>query len=627
MANLSTSPGSTTSFHLRPQVTGEGLLSFTIRLGLLVLVIFCLKWGQPLLVPIALAVVLTFVLSPVVTVLQRRGLPRTPAVILVVIVASVLMLIIAVTMGAQFMQLVEELPQYEDSVKKNIAHMREQSQHTPLGKLAGFWESISEAATSPMRDLPRSVNDTAVSVRVVGESDWASLLSLETLQPLTEPLAAAGLVVVFVIFLLINREDAYDRLLCLIGAGRVMLTTKALRDAGERISRYLLAQLLVNIACGVTVGVGLAILQVPHALLWGFFAAILRYVPVVGPWVAAAAPVLLSLMVGQGWFLTAGVVALFLVIELIANLVAEPYFYGQSIGVSQAALLFAIAFWAWLWGPIGLVLAAPLTVCLVVLGKYVPALRFFDVLLGDSPALSPDQAFYQRLVASDELGATRIVQSKSLRTALQTYDEIILPTLQYAKRDFDSGWLNELEFDRLQATLETVLSKHQWEDAEDVAEVNHADSRERLHVLCVAACDEVDQLALELFVPLLNQDLFQVTTTSEAQLVSETVMLVEQEQPTVICIASVPPGGYALTRLLCKRLRKMHPKLKILIGNWAGNVGGGGESQPVFDAGEDVVTTTFDKTLRQLEQYSTYLRKTPPPSQPPLAGEVTLATA
>lgn len=543
--------------------------------------------------------------------LQRRGLRRTPAVLVVTLGSAALLLVLATAMGLQFMQLAEELPKYEGKLRRQIKEVREQSKNSSLAKVAGLWKVVSAAATTPPDGAQPEGDSDAVAVKVVEAGSW-TILTTDGLWPLTEPLAAAGLVLVLVIFLLISREDAYDRLLCLIGSGRVLQTTKALRDASHRISRYLLAQFIVNVGCGVCVGIGLVMLQVPYALLWGFFTAVLRYVPMLGPWIAALAPFMLSLMVFEGWWGAAEVGLLFMAVELAANMLAEPYFYGQSIGVSQSALLVAMAFWAWLWGPIGLVLAAPLTVCVVVIAKHVPGLRFFDVLLGDSPALRPSQAFYQRLIARDEVGALEIIQTfvpEGLNP--HSYDEIILPALSFVKRDLDAGWLDEAECMQILATLEAVVARHKWAPVDPEATSDSFDTAGRLNILAVPAGDLIDRKSLELTLPLVNPRMFQVQIASEDQLVAEILATVEKERPHLVLIASVPPGGRVSARLLCKRLHRNLPELKIVLAYWLGELEGEfGAAQPL-DAGEDVVTASVVETLLQINRFL-YLRSLTP---------------
>ena len=286
---------------------------------------------------------------------------------------------------------------------------------------------------------------------------WLSRLPA-LLRPLVETLGGLALALVLVVFMLLKREDLRNRLIRLVGHGRMTVTTKAVDDAGQRISRFLLMQLIINASFGLVLSIGLLLIQVPHALLWGLLAAILRYVPYLGSWITAAVLIALSLAIFPGWVQPLLVLGLIVVLELVTANVVEPRLFGHSMGVSEVALLVAAAFWAFLWGPVGLVLSSPLTVCLVVLGKYVPQLEFLDVLLGDEPSLDADVTYYQRLLARDQDEATQLVlaQAKTFPPE-QVYDELLVPALNYVKQDRERDDLTEADEQFvLRATREIV---------------------------------------------------------------------------------------------------------------------------------------------------------------------------
>ena len=261
---------------------------------------------------------------------------------------------------------------------------------------------------------------------------------------MVERFAGAGLVIVLVVFMLIQREDLRNRLIRFVGYGRLTFTTRALEEAGQRISRYLLMQTIINSSFGLAVGLALYLIGVPYAVLWGFFAAVLRFIPYVGPFAAAIMPSALSLAVFEGWLWPILVVGIFVALELICNMVLEPLLYSESAGVSGVGLLVAVAFWTWLWGPVGLVLATPLTVCVVVLGKYVPGMDFIGVLISDQPAMESNISYYQRLLAMDQAEAAEIVE-EHLKThpQEQLFDGVLIPALNYARRDRELGRLTE----------------------------------------------------------------------------------------------------------------------------------------------------------------------------------------
>ncbi len=281
-----------------------------------------------------------------------------------------------------------------------------------------------------------------------------------------ERLASVGLAVVLVIFMLIERDDLRDRLIRLIGYGRMTVTTKALEDAGARISRYLLMQSIVNSIFGVAVGCGLLLIGLPYAALWGFLAAILRFIPYIGPWVAAIIPSALGLAFFEGWFWPIAVVGLFLILELFTNMILEPLLYGDSAGVSQVALLVSVAFWTWLWGPIGLLMATPLTVCLVVLGKYVPQMEYITVLMSDEPVAEKNIIYYQRLLAMDGVEAAQIVEEYAeANPPEQVYDKVMVPALNFARLDRERDGLSDAQEQFILRETRAIVESHSQQQA------------------------------------------------------------------------------------------------------------------------------------------------------------------
>jgi hypothetical protein len=431
--------------------------------------------------------------------------------------------------------------------------------------------------------------------------------------PMLERFASAGLVIVLVIFMLIQREDLRNRLIRLVGYGRLTFTTSALEEAGQRISRYLLMQTIINSSFGLAVTVALYMIGVPYAVLWGFFAAVLRFIPYVGTFAAVIMPSALSLAVFEGWLWPILVVGIFVALELTCNMALEPLLYAESAGVSGVGLLVAVAFWTWLWGPVGLVLATPLTVCVVVFSKYLPRMDFIAVLMSDQPAMESNISYYQRLLALDQAEATEIVEEHlKSHAAEQIYDEILVPALNSARRDRDLGRLTE-DGERFifRATREILddlknlppTSSSEAADAEKIAlDANGLTATlAKVRILACAARDEADELALDMFRHLLESTRFEVEVMSEALLASEVVALVAECSPAMILIATVSPGGLGQTRYLCKRLRTRFPKLKIAVGRW----GAGSENgESILLAGADRVGTTMIETREQMIQLS-----------------------
>ena len=404
--------------------------------AIVALVVAGLYWLQAVLIPLALAVLLTFLLSPVVSTLQRRGLGRVPAVLVSVVLALSILGGIGWTLTRQLVTLADELPRYSLNIHQRIADLRGVSKGGSVEKVQKTVEDVvGEIQKTDKLDVTRQK-----PIAVVLEPP--SILA--HLPTLLQALASAGVVTVLMIFMLLERRELRDRVILLIGYRRMTATTRALDEAGARIGRYLLMQSIINGSFGVAVGLGLFLIGVPYAVIWGSLAAALRFIPYVGTFVSALLPLALSLAVFPGWLQPALVVGLFLVLDLVTIMVMEPWLYGQSAGISQVALLIAVIFWAWLWGPAGLLLATPLTVCLIVLGKHLPALGFIVVLMGDRPVIEAKARYYQRLLARDQDEAADIVEAYVNADGRESvYDAVLLPALFYAKQDRDRGLLSE----------------------------------------------------------------------------------------------------------------------------------------------------------------------------------------
>ncbi len=431
-----------TSKSLKPWVTFAGC----------VLVVLVLYWAQAVLVPFAVALLLTFVLTPPVTWLERR-VGRVPAVLGVVTLVFVVLALAGWGLARQLDYLVEDLPRYRANILAKIADVRGAGKGGSVEKLQATIEDIkTDLGKSEAPKWPRSQR---VMVASEGVSAFSGYLWF---GPIVGPLGTAGLVLVMVVFMLLERRDLRDRLLGLFGHGRLAITTKAFDEAGARVSRQLLMQSLVNLIYGIAAGAGLYLLGVPYAWVWAALAAALRFIPYVGPVLGAAAPILVSLAALEGWTRPLWVVGLFVGLELVTNLVLETVLYAGAAGVSQVALLVSVAFWTWLWGPLGLLMATPLTVCFVVLGKHVPGLEFVGTLMADTPALAPEFGYYQRLLARDQSEAADLIERHmKTDTPRSVYDAMLLPALNYAERDRLEARLSvDEEAAVLEATRELV---------------------------------------------------------------------------------------------------------------------------------------------------------------------------
>ncbi|MEX2141221.1 MAG: AI-2E family transporter [Pirellulales bacterium] len=584
-----------------------------VLLASLGIVLCLLYFARAVLIPLALAVLLTFLLAPVVTSLQRRGLPRGPAVLAVVLAACGLFVVIGWVVASQATALVDSLPNYEDNLDEKIATLRDMSQGGFVDKIQAATDRIRREMSEPADPVSAAALEALKPdpqlVQIVHEEEGPfNLAQLWTLAgPLLEPLAMAGVVVVLVMFLLLRREDMRDRLISLLGRGRLTLTTKALDEAGHRISRYLLMQWIINSSFGVAVAAGLFVIGVPYALMWGFLAAVLRYIPYLGPWLAALLPLALSILITRGWLTPLAVVGLFLALETTTNMFLEPWLYGRNVGVSDAASIIAIAFWTWLWGPIGLVLAFPLTVCLAVLGRYVPALKFFDTLLGDRPALEPHVGFYQRLLANDQDEASEIAEERLKQSSLEAiYDDVLVPALSYGRSDLEGDLVDDDQQRKMLRVIREVADELA-EQSRAAVSAEPAEPRPtaesplpRVSLLACPARDEVDETALHLLAVLIDPEKCEVQVTPPSLLTTEVAALVEQQQIKLVCIGALPPGGLAHARLLCKRLRACCQDVKIIVTRWGLKSPLDKNRDQLQSAGADYVTFSMAETRKQV---------------------------
>jgi len=542
----------------------------------LALVLGFLYWARPVLIPLALAILLTFLLAPLVTWLTRRHLGRVLSAVLVTLAALALTGFIGWTIARQVTALVESYPKYEKNINAKIASLRWVGQEGTLEKAMDVTRRVQgQLERADVEDTPeeREVR-RAQPVRLVVDPGPFRVAEFWSIAgPILAPLAAAALVIVLVFFMLLNKEDLRDRFIALIGEHQLAHTTNALDDAGSRISRFLVTQLAINAGFGIVVAVGLYFIGIPFAPLWGAIGFALRYIPYLGPWLAMLLPFAMSLLVTSDWSTSLTVVALFAVVEGITNLIIEPMLYGRGIGVSQPALLVAVAFWTWLWGPLGLVLASPLTVCLVVLGRHAPKLKFFDTLLGDRPALEPPQRFYQRLVARDYDEAVEIAdESLKNKPLLEVFDQLLIPAFNSMRLDVRLDRIDDAGAENLSVAVREIaddLARRPVVPADDQppAEAPSLPSTP-VKVLAIPARDGADEVALSMLEALLRRDTVSWVVATRAQGAQELTELIENEKPNLVCIAAIPPGGLSQTRYLCMRLRAKFPDLHILVGRW-----------------------------------------------------------
>jgi hypothetical protein len=455
---------------------------------------------------------------------------------------------------------------------------------------------------------PLSKSPVPVQVVQNPTSGWMELRDLGA--PVLAPLGRAGMVVIFTVFMLLKREDLRNRLLRLAGLGQLNLMTQALDDAARRISRYLLMQFLVNACFGTLFGIGLYLLGVPYAALWGVVAGMLRIVPFVGTLVAAMLPIALSLAAFDGWFKPLLVFALFAVLELtVANFV-EPWLYGTHVGISSLALLVTAVFWAVLWGPAGLILSTPLTVCAVVLGRYVPHLSFLHILLGDEPVLATEAQIYQRLLAMDQLEAHTIVgEFLKERPLIELYDAVLIPALSMAEQDRHKGAIDAVREDFLFLSINEMIAEFsEYQVPENLSGdesgtpppvVEPVNAR----ILCLPAHDRADEITAAMLAQLLEQKGFATLSFPiVGPSLHEVLAFIEAGRSDVVCISALPPYAFAPARAMCRQIRERFPKLKVVVCVW----GFSGDTQKAITRFErtqpDCLSTSLAQAVEQVQE-------------------------
>ena len=573
----------TRSSSLTPAVA----LSSIWGLLLLAFVVAALYFGRSVFVPIALATLITFLLSRLVTRLER-WIGRIAAVLVTVIAMFTIFAGASWVIARQVIDLADKLPDYQANIVTKIRSLKLPA-GGPLARLSSSVHVLQSelAAPGPAPSTDRARGDSStrtappvaspIPVKVIEGRSAIPQLMQETLSAILSPLGTAALVLLLVIFMLLKREDLRGRLIRLVGQGRISTTTRAMEDAGRRVSRYLSTQFLVNTCYGVCVAVGLQFIGVPNAVLWGVLAGVLRFIPYVGPWVGALLPVLLSFAISSSWFTPLITIALFIVLEAIVSNFVEPWLYGAHTGVSPIALIISAVFWTWLWGPVGLVLSTPLTVCLAVIGRHVPRLEFLGTLLSEDQALAPHEEFYHRLLSfsmdSAEEFATKYVETESL-TAL--YDKVLIPAIAAVEIDAHSGSLTaEQRTSALQRIHEIIDDFSGWE-------ASHGDKDEQKNgdltgvappigsrVLCLPASAYRDELAGEMLAQLLRNQGFEAENLparlKDEELIDRTVEI----RPECICVSVLPPTSIAEARHLSAAIHERLGSVTILVGAWS----------------------------------------------------------
>jgi predicted PurR-regulated permease PerM len=595
-----------------------------------VLVIAALYIGRDIFVPLALAVLLSFMLAPLVLWLQRYRVPKVPAVIGVVFLAFVIVGGFGFVVAGRLTQLAENLPNYQWNIQTKIRAIKiGGGPDGPFGRVSEMVRELGDEVAQPTdlgagsKNLPSASLDSSKSIEPIPVSIVEPILSpLRILQtvigPLIAPSVAFGIVVVFVIIILLQRQDLRDRLIRLVSAGDISRTTQALEDAGSRVAKYLLMQLVVNLTYGIPVGLGLWLIGVPNPLLWGMLAFVFRFVPYIGPILAATFPIVLSIAVDSGWTMLLWTVSLFVIVELVSNNIVEPWLYGAKTGLSPLAIIVAAIFWTWLWGPAGLLLSTPLTVCLVVLGRHVPQLTFLEVLLGTEPVLSPAESLHQRLLALNPDEATENAEEYLADHSLeQFYDQVAVPALVSIERDRARG---VLEDDRRSMVVDSVATLiDNLSDVEDRPAAfavtderppkiemqtsprgSLRPGRPEHQVLCVGARGSLDDAAAAILAQLVERRGMRARVLSWIDASPANLSSVEIDGIQMVCLLYLNEHSVAHARYLVRRMRRRMPTIPMLVAFLSMVADQSGQTTALKATKGDIVSTSLVDALDQI---------------------------
>jgi len=641
---------------LKTKITATDALAGLWTLALTAFIVATLYFGRDLLIPLALSALITFLLAPLVTRLER-WLGRVVAVIVVVAMICAATGAAGWVLTRQIIDLGTKLPDYKENI---IAKIR--AFQTPQGgAFSAFSRTVEElkkelpggsaeqdaltviqdkgkpetAITSPPAPPPRTI-----PVEVVKTSENNPLEIMQAIiAPVLGPLGTATLVLLLVVFMLLEREDLRNRLIRLVGQGRISATTRAMDDASGRVASYLLMQLVVNVTYGIPVAIGLYFIGVPNAILWGGFAAVLRFIPYVGPWIAASIPIMLSLAVSSSWWMPVLTISLFVVLELLSNNVMEPWLYGASTGVSPIALIVAAVFWTWLWGPVGLILATPLTVCLVVMGRHVPRLSFLSVVLSDEEALTAAEDCYHRLLTPGDRDELELVESYiKANTLTALYDSVFIPVLTAAETDARTELLDREQLINVEQSMRDIIEDlgtrpampfHAALQKADAAADEKAPPPPALapdcRVFCLPARADRDEIAGIMLVQLLRQQGFGAQNAPAKLVAGELLALAQKADVDVICISVVAPSTVIHARYLCLKCRALLPKVKIVIGLWAATEEVSEAARRLRESGADEVVTTLADAVVQMARLAPPMLEEMTPAPIPADEEERLA--
>ena len=550
-------------------------------------IVAALYFAGDVLIPVAVAVLLSFLLAPAARRLERLGAGRGFATLLVTVFAFSVIGAVGWVVTNQAVSLAAKLPEYRVNITKKIRTLKGPA-HGELGKAAEAVKEIHKQAVPSAPPL------------AVTETPSSPLKQLsELIAPLAKPVGTSLAVIVFTILLLFNRENMRDRLIALMGAKHINVTTQALGEVSDRVSRYLMMQLLVNSCFGIPFGFALYLLGMPNAALWGLLAIALRFIPYAGAWVAAALPAFVAFAISDDWSMMAWTLGVFLALEITLVYAVEPWLYGRSTGLSAIAVMAATVFWTWLWGPIGLLLATPLTVCVVVVGRHIPQLGFLNLLLGVEPALPPGPRMYQRLLSLQFREAAQLAdeyRSEHGETAL--YEEMLVPALRLAEQDRRDGALTPAAIRAIEEGVQRMLDEPGKNPAPEP-------SATPCPPICIASAREgSDRLVALMLMRLLPTPELAATVTGHPQIANGVTEAIEQGCCELVLISALQPPATTHAESLCRRLRQRFPTLKIVIGLWAVDGEVARAAVRLKAAGADDVVTTLHGAVQRVRQHA-----------------------
>lgn len=640
------------AYRIRPAETPASIANMILIAAAIIVALYV---GKAVFVPLAIAFLLAFVMTPVISTLRRCYVPRTVAVLLSVTLALAAVLGTGAIIAQQASSLLESLPKYERTLMDKVKTIRGLTGgNGAVDQASKALEKIGKELEQPKAktDGPRFRAPVPLGTGSAGTSEPTPVpvvvkrepRTLDTVQSvlgvLFEPLATTGIVFVFLTFILLQRQDVRDRMIRLFGSADLERTTSAMNDAASRLSRFFLVQTTINAAYGVTIGVALWMLDVPSPVLWGVMAFLMRFVPFIGSFLAAGFPVVLAAAIDPTWTTFWWVLGIYIVGETFMGQAVEPVVQGQSTGLSPLAIVVSASFWTLLWGPIGLMLAVPLTACLVILGRHVKRLEFLDIILGDRPALRPEQKFYQRMLTGDADEATEDAELFLATAPLAEYcDQVALPALRLAQADADRDTLPETRRGEVREAVLTVLDNlknfgdRSWL-APPAGGGTQADEKPRAFgdltwhhpgaVTIVASSSELEQAAGEVVATMLEAEGFGTDVCPASAATAARVRRLDLSSARLVVVSALDtPGGASSTRYMIRRLRRgIQEKTDVVLALWGAELADDAVQRIKEATGADRIVSTAASIL-QTAQHLAGPRASGPAFAIPMAAEET----